>query len=208
MYTVNENGACIYRYVNDGTVIGEETEKTAMYTGTVTGFQKGNEIENYIDVEMQCDDLSDLTGRVIYVDNDRVENGAYRILSASREGEGLKVGSIRIDIGTVTLIRSLIDKVDFDKGYVYNIKEGQTFTIPTSFEDESLPEFEPVSDSLSTSAGSSITVTVKATSPIETDTPTITYIGAALPRGASINAETGVFTWKPTDSQVVITILQ
>ncbi|MBR2180612.1 MAG: heparinase II/III family protein, partial [Oscillospiraceae bacterium] len=202
VYTVNENGACIYRYVNDGTVIGEETEKTAAYTGTVTGFQKGYEIENYIDVEMQCDDLSDLAGKVIYVDNDRVENGAYRILSASREGEGLKEGSIRLDIGTVTLIRSHIDKFDFDKGYVYNIKEEQTFTIPTSFEDESLPEFEPVSDTLSTSAGSSISVTVKATSPIETDTPTITYIGATLPRGASLNSETGVFTWKPTDSQV------
>ncbi len=202
VYTVNENGACIYRYVNDGTVIGDETEKTAAYTGTVTGFQKGHEIENYIDVEMQCDDLSDLAGRVIYVDNDRVENGAYRILSASTEGEGLKEGSIRLDIGTVTLIRSHVDKFDFDKGYVYNIKEEQTFTIPTSFEDEGLPVFEPVSDTLSTSAGSSISVMVKAKSPITTDTPTITYIGTTLPRGASLNSETGVLTWKPDDSQV------
>ncbi len=202
VYTVNQNGSCIYRYVNDGTIIGEETEKTAAYTGTVTGFQKGYEVENYIDVEMQCDDISDLEGRVIYVDNDRVENGAYRILSVSEEGEGLKEGSIRLDIGTVTLIRSLIDEFDFDKGFVYNIREGQTFSIPTSFADESLPEFEPVSDNLSTSAGSSISVNISAKSPITTDTPTITYIGATLPRGASLNSETGVFTWKPDNSQV------
>ncbi|MBR2181135.1 MAG: heparinase II/III family protein, partial [Oscillospiraceae bacterium] len=205
VYTVNENGACIYRYVNDGDIIGDDGNvigKTASYTGTVTGFQKEDSFKNYIDVEMQCDDLSDLVGRVIYVDNDRVENGAYRILSASHEGEGLKKGSIRLDIGTVTLIRSLIDKVDFDKGFVYNIKEGQNFTIPTSFEDESLPVFEPVSDNLSTSAGSSIVVNISAKSPIETDTPTVTYIGTTLPRGASIDAETGVFTWKPTSSQV------
>jgi len=205
VYTVNENGACIYRYVNDGDIIsndGRVTGKTAAYTGTVTGFQKENDFKNYIDVEMQCDDLNDLEGRVIYVDNDRVENGAYRILSASTEGEGLKDGSIRLDIGTVTLIRSLIDEVDFDKGFVYNIKEGQTFSIPTTFEDKGLPVFEPVSDNLSTSAGSSIVVNISAKSPIETDTPTVTYIGTTLPRGASIDAETGVFTWKPTSSQV------
>ncbi len=202
VYTLNANGAVIYRYVNDGTIIGKETGKVSEYTGTVVNFQKENAFENYIDVEIDCTELYDLTEKYIYVNNDGVENGVYRIVSATDEAEGLREGCVRLDLGTVTLIRGHIDKQDLDKGYEYNIKEGQTFSIPTSFVDESVPEFDSVSDSLSVSAGSSITVTVHASSPIKEDAPTITYIGTALPRGASLNAATGVFTWKPDSSQV------
>ncbi len=203
VYTVNANGACIYRYVNDGTIIGEETGKVSAYSGTVTGFQTENAFENYIDVEVDCTELSDLAGKYIYINNDGVQNAAYKILSATDKAEGLKSGSVRLDLGTVTLIRGHKDKDDVDKGFVYNIKEGQTFSVPTSFVDESVPEFDAVSDNLSVSAGSSISVNVHAKTPVIGDgAPTITYIGTALPRGASLNSETGVFTWKPDSSQV------
>jgi len=203
VYTINANGGVIYRYVNDGTIIGEETGNVSAYAGKVTGFQTENAFENYIDVEIDCTDLSDLAGKYIYVDNDGVQNAAYQILSATDSAEGLKTGSVRLDVGTVTLIRGHKDKDDVDKGYIYNIKEGQSFSVPTAFVDESVPEFDEVSDNLSVSAGSSISVNIHAKTPVIGDgAPTITYIGTTLPRGASLNSETGVFTWKPDSSQV------
>ncbi len=198
VYTLNSNGAMIYRYVNDGTIIGEETGKPSAYEGTVVSFQKENAFDNYIDVNINCDDLSDIAGKYIYVNNDGVHNAAYQIVSASENQDG----TIRLNLGTVTLIRSLIDKNDIDKGYVYNIKEGQTFSIPTSFVDASVPEFENVSNALSTAAGSTINVTLRAKSPIKEGTPAITYIGTSLPRGATLDEETGVLSWKPTASQI------
>ena len=202
VYTLNGNDAVIYRYINDGTVIGDATEKTGAYTGKVVSFQKELAIENYIDVDIDCDDISDIAGRYIYVDNDAVENGVYKIESATDEAEELAEGNVRLYLGTVTLIRKHKDKKNTELGYVYNIKEGQSFRIPTSFVDGSVPEFEPISNTLSTSAGSSINVGIQANSPIENNAPSITYIGTTLPRGASLNAETGVFTWRPDDSQV------
>ncbi|MBR2180782.1 MAG: heparinase II/III family protein, partial [Oscillospiraceae bacterium] len=202
VYTLNANDAVIYRYINHGSLIGEDSGKVAEYSGTVNAFEKDLAFENYIDVKMKCDDLSDLVNRYIYINNDGVENGAYKIISATDNAEGLAEGCIRLDIGTVTLIRSYVDKNDADRGYVYNIKEGQSFTIPTSFADESVPEFDEVQENISTSASSSVSVTLHATSPIKENPPIITYIGTTLPRGASLNSETGVFTWKPDNSQV------
>ncbi len=199
VYTLNANGGMIYRYVNDGTIIGEETGKVSAYSGTVVDFRKENAFENYIDVEIDCTDLSDLTEKYIYVNNDGVENGVYRIVSATDEAEGLRDGCVRLDLGTVTLIRGHIDEKDLDKGYEYNIKEGQTFSVPTSFVDESVPEFNELAENLSASAGSVITLAVTAESPTGA---TVTYSSDSLPRGSSVDPITGVFTWKPSSSQV------
>ncbi len=199
VYTLNANGGIIYRYVNDGDIIGEETGKTSEYTGKVVDFQKENAFENYIDVEIDCEDLSDLSEKYIYVNNDGVENGVYRIASATDSAEGLRDGCVRLDLETVTLIRGHIDQQDLDKGYEYNIKEGQTFRIPTSFVDESVPEFKEVGNNFSISVGSVITLPVTAESEAAAS---ITYSSTSLPRGASLDPVSGVFTWKPTASQI------
>ncbi|MBQ7119891.1 MAG: S-layer homology domain-containing protein [Oscillospiraceae bacterium] len=199
VYTLNANGGIIYRYVNDGDIIGEETGKVSEYTGTVVDFQKENAFENYIDVEIDCTDLADLSEKYIYVNNDGVENGVYRIASATDEAEGLRDGCVRLDLETVTLIRGHIDEQDLDKGYEYNIKEGQTFRIPTSFVDESVPEFKEIENNISASVGSVVTLPITAESPTGA---MVTYSSNSLPRGASLDSESGVITWKPTASQI------
>ena len=66
----------------------------------------------------------DLAGRFIYIDNDKEENGAYKIRSAKSNPNG----SIELDIGGVTLIRSFKGKSREE--YVYNIRVNDTFRIP------------------------------------------------------------------------------
>ncbi len=198
VYSVNADGKVIYRYVNDGDIIGSATDKPGAYSGTVDTFTNELSFENYIDVNMVCEDVSDLVGRHIYVNNDGVQNGVYRIEKAEDLGEG----KVRLDIGTISVIRGHKDPENIDKGYIYNIRQEQTFSIPTSFVDESLPEFDEMSDNITTSAGSSISVKVTARSPITENPPSIEYVEQTLPRGASLDSKTGVITWKPDASQV------
>jgi len=195
---VNSDGAVIYRYVNDGDIIGSATDKPVAYTGTVDAFTNELSFENYIDVNMVCENVSDLVGRHIYINNDGVQNGVYRIEGA----EEIEPGKIRLDIGTISPIRGHKDPENIDKGYIYNIKAEQTFSIPTAFVDESLPEFDEINDNITTSAGSSVSVKVTAHSPITENAPTIEYVAQTLPRGASLDSKTGVVTWKPDASQI------
>ena len=198
VYSVNAEGEVIYRYVNDGDIIGDATEKPASYSGTVADFQTELSLSNYIDVNMDCEDVLELAGKCIYVENDGVQNGVYYIENAQSIGDG----KVRLDIGTISLIRGHKDKENFVAGYVYNIKEGQTFSIPSTYVDDPSPEFKEMNKNLSTSAGSSISIAVKAFSPIEQDAPSIEYVGTTLPRGATLDAASGAITWKPTSSQV------
>ncbi len=198
VYSVNSDGAVIYRYVNDGDIIGSATDKPVAYTGTVDAFTNELSFENYIDVNMVCENVSDLVGRHIYINNDGVQNGVYRIEGA----EEIEPGKIRLDIGTISPIRGHKDPENIDKGYIYNIRQEQAFSIPTSFVDESLPEFDEINDNITTSAGSSVSVKVTAHSPITENAPTIEYVAQTLPRGASLDSKTGVITWKPDASQI------
>ncbi|MBQ2742978.1 MAG: S-layer homology domain-containing protein [Oscillospiraceae bacterium] len=204
VYTVNDENVVTYRYVHDGNVIGsaKEPEQNENHIGYVTGYQTELSVENYIDIDfgdlgMTDEEInSEFSNKYVFIENDAVENGVYRIYDA----KPLENGSIRLNTGLVTQIRSLVDAYDTSKGYAYNIQTGQRATVYKSFVDESLPEIAPVGDNLSTSAGSSIKVDITATSPIDADP--ITYIGTSLPRGASLNSESGVVTWKPDASQV------
>ena len=198
VYSVNADGEVIYRYLNDGDIIGDATGKSASYSGTVADFQKELSLSNYIDVNMDCENISELSGKCIYVDNDGIQNGVYKIESAESIGNG----KVRLDIGTISLIRGHKDKENLVAGYVYNIKEGQSFRIPTSFVDNNDPIFDPINTNPSTSVGSSVSLKVVAKSPIENGASSMEYIGTTLPRGATIDKETGVITWKPTASQV------
>ena len=199
VYSVNAEGKVIYRYVNDGDIIGEQTEKTAYFSGKVVEFDKDFEFgdfENWIEVTSDCKNLEDIVGRYMYVETDGVQNGAYKICGA----EKLPNGNVKIDIGTINLVRSFVDADNEDLGYTYNIEEGQAYRIPMSYSDDKAPVFAEMSDNLSATAGSSFSTRVNAKSPIEETE--ITYIGTTLPRGANLDEETGTITWKPESSQI------
>ena len=199
MYSVNSSGEVLYRYVNDGTVIGENApvmEKTA-YTGTVKDFDMTfdfGDFDNWIDVNIDCEDPSELAGKVIYIENDGVQNGMYEIVDAWKNEDG----STRIDLGTASLVRAYADEYDIDGGYIYNIDVKQSFRIPLAYVETGAPEFDSVGE-LTTSAGSTLKVKITAHSPLE---KAITYSGTKIPRGASVNEATGEITWKPDSSQV------
>ncbi len=146
VYSVDSSGNNVYSYVNDGTIIGEQTSVGA-YTGTVADFTKDLVFENSITIkpDQQIDDLSVLEKQYIYVDNVGAEcNGAYRILSAEMDGE-----NVVLHLGNSSLIEGYIDDYNLDAGYVYTIAEGQNFRIPVSVtEGEAFTgENSPVSSS-------------------------------------------------------------
>ena len=194
VYSVNENGASIYSYVNDGDIIGD-IATTARVSGKVVDFEKELKTENYITVELNNEvDAMSLAGRYIYVDNSGKSNGAYKIERAEVDGR-----NAILDIGDVTLINEYRDPSNLNLGYIYNIAENDKFVIPLSATEDIAPVLDEVANNLTTSAGSSISVTVNATSPAE---ESITYVGTHLPRGASIDGVSGKVTWKPDASQV------
>ena len=213
VYTVNRAGEKVYTYLHDGEILGEANEpvedKKAI-EATVLEFTRQPCVTNEILIHptngaLTENELADLTGRYVFIDNgEDVRSGTYEIVGASRDGE-----NIVLDVGRITTIRKYVDPYNtaFDPTkpeatYVYMIDEGQSARIPLTISDDNSPVFDEINSGLSTSAGSSISVTVNAESPIENNPPKITYIGTTLPRGASINADTGTVTWKPDASQV------
>ena len=200
VYTVNKDGENIYKYVNDGDVIGEKVNMPAtVIEGVVKSFTRElahkNEIVLAATKTLTDAELSSLPGKYVYIDNGaRTRSGAFRIYGATRSGN-----LITLDVGRVTAIRKNVDSFDLSLGYEYMIEEGQSARIPLSYSEDFSPEFEPVSDSLSVSAGSSISVTVKATSELG---ESVTYSANTLPRGASLDSLSGKVTWRPDDSQV------
>ncbi|MBQ9985058.1 MAG: S-layer homology domain-containing protein, partial [Oscillospiraceae bacterium] len=194
VYSVNENGVNIYSYVNDGDIIGNMAT-AANVSGKVVDFEKEFVAENYITVELDREiDAASLAGRYIYVDNSGKSNGAYRIESAEVTGN-----TAILDVGDVTLIESYRDSSNFDLGYVYNISVNDKFVIPLSATEDVAPVLDDIADNLTTSANSSISVIVNATSPVG---ESIAYVGTHMPRGASIDSASGKVTWKPDSSQV------
>ena len=196
VYTVTENDADNYvrSYLLDGTKVGN-TEATAAVSGKVTGFTKELAFENFVEIELDSElpENVNLVGRLLDVENDGQQNGAYVITSAEVSGNTVKLG-----VGDVTFIRSFVDSFDASKKYYYNIEEGQKVRISLSSYDTSAPSIEQITDK-SVSAGSSITIPITATSDYGRD---ITFVGTTLPRGMSINQKTGTITWKPDASQV------
>ncbi len=204
VYTV-QNGRCTYQFLNDGDILGETKNVQGAIEGTVKTFTQGTELsfENEIVITLNSpreyteEELRALKNKYIYVNNGvSTRSGTYKIEGVTQSGDDLIV-----DVGDVTLARKYADAADPSKGFVYTIKEGQSARIPLTISQDSSPIFAPMNKELTTSAGSSITVQVSAYSPIEQAPPAISYEGTVLPRGASLNAETGIVTWKPDGSQ-------
>jgi hypothetical protein len=72
-----------------------------------------------------------LAGQQIVVRNDGKRNGWYRIESSSRETSGT-----RIHCGNTTFVRGFKDRKDYTKGYIYDISDGMTYSIPMMMSSE------------------------------------------------------------------------
>ena len=185
----------VYRYLNDGEILGEDTGITAAYTGAVQSFTTELSLENQlVFTPDQAVDTAAITGQYVYVQNDGSENGAYKIEGA----QVLENGDVALDLGDVTLIRAFQDADDMEKGYVYNIAKGQSLRIPLPHVVDTAPVFEPQSK-LRIAAGKKLTVRVDATSPVEKE---LTYEGILLPSGAQFDPQSQTFTWTPSDRQI------
>ncbi len=205
VWTVRENETGdgyenVYNYINDGDVIGDAAYEAGAVCGEVADFTRKLEFDNFIEVKFDepflygADTLSD---RMINVEYEGLGNAAYLIENATLSEDGL---SATLDIGSVTPIASYADNYNPNAGFNYDIAVGDRFEIALSHEDNKAPIFEETSH-ITTSAGSSVSVTVSAESPAESGN-TITYVARTLPRGGSFNPQTATFTWKPDDSQV------
>ncbi|MBR5308552.1 MAG: S-layer homology domain-containing protein, partial [Clostridia bacterium] len=199
--TLDADENVVYRYLNDGTVLrlisdAEVNESVAAYTGVVTDFTEELVSENYITFKpdaAQEINAENLSGRYVYIENDGVQNGAYKIESACE-----KKGNIELYIGDVSVVRSYVDPYNTDLGYVYNISENSRLRIPLTSVEDTAPVVENVSDATAT-AESLINIQLQAESPVGKN---ITFIGASLPRGVVLDEAEGKITWKPASSQV------
>ncbi|MBR2180750.1 MAG: heparinase II/III family protein, partial [Oscillospiraceae bacterium] len=194
-----KNGVNIYKYVCDGDIIGENTEKTVSIKGRVSKFTDVLSFENEIRVKPSetVDEaiLPDLANRYVFIENNGNRNGSYKIESAALDTE---TGELVLDIGTATLIRKYKKEADLNGGFVYNIDRRNECVIPLSFEDASLPTFGTYTDG-HVSAGSRYEQVITAT---DANGNKATVTGEDLPRGASFNSETDTFIWKPDSSQI------
>jgi len=94
-----------------------------VYHGEVVDFTRELSDDNFIKVRLDEDDadIEKFAGRIINIDNTRISNGAYNIISAEKTDDGC----VRIDVGDRTTIDDLCD----DGSFVYNIEAGQRFEI-------------------------------------------------------------------------------
>ena len=132
VYTVDFFGNYVSSYVNDGSIIGDKTY-VGTYTGTVVDFTKEYVMDDYIIIktDQEVEDASIFNDKYIYVDNDGAKcNGAYRILSAEKQGE-----NIALYLGNCSLIERYADDYDLEAGFIYTIADGQDFYIPVSMTD-------------------------------------------------------------------------
>ena len=212
VYSLNKDGGdVIYRYVNDGDIIGHENdgsenEETLSgnaaepfaykgYSGIVSDYTKGDpSLSNFITITTdEVLDLAALPGKYVYIKNDGVQNAVYPINGVEKVDGGYK-----LDIGSVTTVRKYVDAKDTTLGYVYNIQTGQNAYIPISNIEDYKPKFS--ASDVSVSAKSSLTLAFSAIP--DGNAQSVTYIGTALPRGASLDETSGKFVWKPSSSQV------
>ena len=197
-----QNGVNVYKYVCDGDIIGENTGKKAGISATIKSFTDTLEEENYITITPSApvsdEEISDLSGRFVFVDNgDAVRSGTWEIKGARRSNS-----DIVLDVGRITTIRKHANASLFSAGYKYIIEKGQDAYIPLSFADDNAPEFVSLPSGISTNAGSSVSVSVVAKNPTGEAEGEITYSLKIAPRGASIDKNSGTILWNTNASQV------
>ena len=97
VWTVNAEGECTYKYLNDGTILGEGEKKIvteeAAVTGTVVDFQKELSLDNWIDIEFDREmsevEVEDLVDRMIIPERTAAGNSCYVIEGIEKTGAPL-----------------------------------------------------------------------------------------------------------------------
>ena len=68
-----------------------------------------------------------LTGAWIRVHNDGVRDACYAIRGASRQSDG----HTRLDLGDTALVRGLVDRSNYSRGFTHNVACGDAWEIQT-----------------------------------------------------------------------------
>ncbi len=138
-----KNSQPVFTYVNDGAYIGKlgtaiASEGVGRLQGTVSNFTKELSLENQLTVNMDLQGLpmDTLIGEMIYVQNDGKRNAAYEIKGVKEAGSG----SYELDLGDITLIRSYASPSDLSQGFIYDVAEGASFTIPIARQQQWLSD--------------------------------------------------------------------
>ncbi|HBN85446.1 MAG TPA: hypothetical protein DDZ89_16570, partial [Clostridiales bacterium] len=190
-----KNGEPVYMYINDGDTIGESTGNLAACTGKVKDFTRDLALDNTITITPEQEvDLDRLVDQYIYVINDGVQNGAYRIEHAEKDQHG----DIILHIGQTSPVRSYLNPQDFDQGYVYNVGVGQSFRIPLPNHTDYHPVFDLIEER-TVNAKTELKIPVSANS---LKNKPLVYKAVDLPKGAKFDPGTKMFTWEPGPWQI------
>jgi oligo-alginate lyase len=118
-------------YLLGGTQIdtssGTLTVERARFEGTVTDLHRQERGPAWIEVEGDLPEGNVLAGAQIRILNDGARDACYTVGSVDRKADNLH----RLHLGDTTLVRGFADRMDYGKGYTYNIEPGQPFDIQT-----------------------------------------------------------------------------
>ncbi|MBP3634680.1 MAG: putative Ig domain-containing protein [Oscillospiraceae bacterium] len=180
-----------YRYGMDATQVAGDLQEYGAVSGKVVDFTRELGYENSLTVQLdQSIDPKQLIGRVIYVENDGEENGAYLIEGAKADG-----GNVTLDLGDQSMIRTMKEPTDLSAGYLYNIAVGQSCRIPMSACSDTMSFLNYQGDQVVRS-GYKISLTTGVAG------SGMTYTAEGLATNMKFNASTGLLTWTPAKTQV------
>ncbi|MCI2125616.1 MAG: heparinase II/III-family protein [Prevotella sp.] len=143
LYSENENGRVIRKYINDGTLLDDKTYLDRI-TGRIVDATKELSDTNYIII--RTDERINpkiLKGKYIYVDNSDISdskgddallkyNAVYPIISAVKQSKNM----YKLNLGSCSVIKGFADLNDYNKGYLRDFNIGSDFYIPLSFLEE------------------------------------------------------------------------
>ena len=188
--SAEENAQICYRYGMEATIVAGQLQENKVITGKVVDFNRDLSYENYIEVTVDQDvDPETLVGRVIYVQNDGEENGAYTIKGVSVDGD-----IVTLDLDDQHLVRSLKDPANVLGGFYYNIAVGQSYRIPLSESSEVLSFLNYTADQV-VKAGYKVNLTVGVAG------SGYTYEAEGMPNGMKCNSLDGTITWTTSKTQ-------
>ncbi|MBQ9968786.1 MAG: hypothetical protein IJO88_08720, partial [Oscillospiraceae bacterium] len=181
-----------YAWGSEATKVADVIEDAKpRLTGHVTDFTKEITMDGYyITVELDEPASAEmLKDRWIYINNDGWENAVYPIRDAEVNGT-----TAVLSLEDKTLVREFVDELDFDKGYKYNIAEGQTFSIPLSATFDASSFFVHAEDQV-IKAGNKFTLTTGVAG------AGVTYEADGLATGMKFNAKNGQLDWSTSRTQ-------
>ena len=187
------DGQLTYAWGSEAVKVDNVIENAqARVTGTVTDFTKGITMDGYSITVTMDEPVSEeeLTDRYIYVNTDGTENGVYRIYGAEVTGN-----TAVLDLKTQTLVRKYVDGFNIDLGYIHNIAEGQTYTIPLSATFDTGTLFTYTTDKV-VKAGNKLMLTTGMAG------SGATYEVEGLASGMKFTASNGALTWSTSRTQV------